>query len=132
MSDNHNHAIDNAKAWLAEITRWATADYSDDSEERDASRPEPLSIEVRSSWTAIDSASEMNARNGEYSILLSTGGPALRLIGELSDYCEPDNVRVEWQDWGTPWTRLECSPGDATDKQLRHALTYAQSFYFGE
>lgn len=37
-------------------------------------------------------------------VLLSTGGPALRIIGGLDEYGQPNEPRLQWQDWGTPWT----------------------------
>jgi hypothetical protein len=40
-----------------------------------------------------------------FCILLSTGGPALRIVGELNQWQEPARCWLEIQDWGTPWTR---------------------------
>ena len=61
----------------------------------------PLSVQVRSDWVA-PGTDDFEA--SEYEILLSTGGPALRIVGMLSAYGEPISARMEWQDWGTPWT----------------------------
>jgi hypothetical protein len=62
---------------------------------------DPLSVEVRSDWTSIGKTLEP----AEYMILLCTGGPAVRIIGELDQYGCPDRAWLEYQDWGTPWTR---------------------------
>lgn len=58
-----------------------------------------LSIDVRTGWghPSCDLVPE------EFQILLSTGGPALRITGDLANG-EPDRPRIQHQDWGTPWT----------------------------
>lgn len=89
---------------------------------RDAMREAPLSVEVRSLWHVPGGQSEP----GEYCILLSTGGPALRLMGELSEYGEPESVTLEHQDWGTPWT-----PYDTTASDDEALLWFAQLFWYG-
>jgi hypothetical protein len=80
---------------------------------------DPLSIEVRSGWVTL--GSEMTA--DEFSILLTTGGPALRIRGEL-DNGEPTRAWLEYQDWGTPWTQY-------FDAEQDTLLTYCRHFYFG-
>jgi hypothetical protein len=99
---------------------WADG-YSDDAEElfeledaagdcedkEDAIRrihEDPLSIRifgerVDGEWTA-----------DRFEILLTTGGPAVRIVGELDQNGEPDRVWLEVQDWGTPWTQYH-EPG---------------------
>lgn len=70
------------------------------SEERcQAIEEDPLSIEVRSGWHSLGE----EAGDEEFCILLATGGPAVRIIGEL-DRDEPTKARLEVQDWFTPWT----------------------------
>lgn len=64
-------------------------------------RDSALSVEVRSGWQSADEHLEPE----EFQILLTTGGPALRLVGELEDL-EPRRCWFEVQDWGTPWTAL--------------------------
>lgn len=117
-STKTNHAIDNATAWHAEIVVWLEKQH-ESYEEAEEIKPEPLSVQVRSDW--CDPGSDMKA--GEYMILLSTGGPALRIIGDL-DQSEPYDAKLQWQDWGTPWTDVHCD--------TKPVLAYAQSFYFGE
>ena len=86
----------------------------------DQTREEPLAVDVRSGWsTPGDLAAE------EFQILLSTGGPALRIVGELNAHMEPASARLEHQDWGTPWTEWVGVDQDAL-------LWYASHFWFGE
>ena len=59
-----------------------------------------LAVDVRSGWGPASEQLEP----GEFQILLSTGGPALRIIGDL-DNDSPTDARLEHQDWGTPWTQ---------------------------
>ena len=82
---------------------------------------DPLSIEVRSGWTGLGEPLEAD----EFSILLSTGGPAVRIVGELDQYKQPGSATLQAQDWFTPWT--EYRGGDESV-----LLTYCQQFYFGE
>jgi hypothetical protein len=60
-------------------------------------------------------------------ILLSTGGPALRIRGELDEYKQPYRAWLEYQDWFTPWTEYH---GDNVDTDA--LLAFAAYFYFGE
>ena len=99
-----------------------------------------LSVQVRSGWY-----SPMAGRNvvapEEYEILLCTGGPACRIIGELSEHGEPETARLEVQDWFQPWTAMrplvkpeapgECGPYGSYDSEPI-LLEYARCFYFGE
>ena len=105
----------------------AEADIGDRTgEERDEARQaieeDALSVEVRSDWHEIGGDSDP----GEYRILLCTGGPAVRIVGRLNQYSEPESARLEYQDWFTEWQELILSSED--DATL---LTYAQCFYFG-
>jgi hypothetical protein len=133
-----NHAIENALGHLesirALVARQTAADGCPDDAEGSIEQDfdeYPLSVEVRSGWQTV--GDELTP--AEYLILLTTGGPALRIVGQLGRYNEPENARLEWQDWGTPWTELHASefladlkPSEADDI-LR---TFAQHFYFGE
>jgi hypothetical protein len=79
-----------------------------------------LSVEVRSGWTVLgeDLVPE------EFVVLLGTGGPAMRVRGELGEHGEPHRAWIEVQDWGTPWTHYLGADGDVV-------LQWAQQFYFG-
>jgi len=126
------HAEQNAQNWMGTITELVNAlpDGGDidgktltDDQVRERIEEAPLSVEVRSGW--YSPGSEADAE--EYKILLSTGGPALRITGELDRYGQPENARLEYQDWGTPWTEYR-----TTDDEDAALLTFAQQFYFGE
>jgi len=143
MSDNH--ALQNAQAGLANIEEMVAAlgcaydrlaelrearryhqnDYEDAVE--DAQRciqEDPLSIQVRGGWHDVGEVDEPAA---EFEILLTTGGPALRIRGDLGQHSQPLRPRLEYQDWGTPWTELICT-GQGHDA----LQTYCEQFYFGD
>jgi hypothetical protein len=93
---------------------------------RERINEDPLCVEVRSDWhTPGDKNSPMCG--GEYNILLCTGGPACRIIGDLSEHGEPETARIEYQDWFTPWINW---PMSGEDQDI--VLTYARCLYFGE
>jgi hypothetical protein len=94
------------------------------SDREDAERmihEDPLSVEVRSDWTTP--GEEMTA--GQFQILLSTGGPATRIMGELDEHGEPYRAWLEVQDWFKPWTEYHVYGGMET------LLTYARCFTYG-
>lgn len=86
---------------------------------------DPLSVEVRTGWHAPGTTSEQTPE--EFMILLCTGGPAVRLMGELDQHGCPDRVWMEHQDWGTPWTEYVI-PGEISSEATPAMLTYAQQF----
>lgn len=91
----------------------------DDAEQR--IHEDPLSVEVRSDWVTPGSAMEA----GEFMILLATGGPAVRIMGELDEHGEPYRAWLEVQDWFKSWTEyFEPGLGDVL-------LTYSRCFTFG-
>jgi len=81
-----------------------------------------LSVQVRGDWY---SPGDETSSPTEFELLLATGGPAVRIRGELDEHCEPARAWLEVQDWGTPWTRYF----DASQDTL---LAYVRCFYFGE
>lgn len=89
----------------------------DEAEER--IHEDALSVEVRSGWAT---PGEPLAAE-EFCILLSTGGPASRIRGELDSHGEPCRAWLEVQDWGTPWT--EYVPAES-----HVLLAYARCFCF--
>jgi hypothetical protein len=91
----------------------------------DAMREAPLSLEVRSGWREPGDGASMDP--DEFRILLSTGGPALRLIGELN-HSEPARCWLEIQDWGTQW--LPCHAKHA--REVEALLWFAGLFYYCE
>ena len=105
--------------------------YHDEDAAREAIQEDPLSVQVRSEWHTPGQESE----EGEYEILLCTGGPAVRIFGDLGRYSEPDgrysepdDAQLEYQDWFTAWERY-CDTSPEEDEAL---LYYARCFYFGK
>ena len=82
-----------------------------------------LSVEFRSGWNSNPNQLEIE----EFKILLTWGGPALRVIGDLNQYKEPENIKMQFQDWGTFWTDFKI-----TENQQEALNWYCSCFYFGE
>ena len=127
-----DHGQENAKGWLGSILEMVAeltaADESGDEDRRENARvaiqESVLSVEIRDGWRAPGAKGEPH----EYSILLTTGGPALRLTGNLDEDSQPDEwPRLEFQDWFTPWA--EYLPARAHREALQQ---FALTFYFGE
>lgn len=150
MSTNEtNHAEENAKAWLENILEMVSALKAFEDDDRDDETPvtidgdvmnsrddveeriqeSPLSVQVRGGWHSVGET----AVDEEFEILLSTGGPALRIIGELGEYNQPERPRLQYQDWGTPWTEYIIPFDDPQHDEKREALErFCQTFYFGD
>ena len=86
----------------------------------DMVREDPLEVQVRENWHEVGE----DAEEAEFMILISTGGPALRMVGWLEGF-EPDSARLEHQDWGTPWTDYPAENDDVL-------IWYASQFYWGD
>lgn len=82
---------------------------------------DPLSVEIRSEWHTPGSKTP----GGQYNILLCTGGPAVRIIGELNEYNQPETAKIEYQDWFTPWVEYPINSEEEED-----VITYANMFYY--
>lgn len=99
----------------------------DEESARETIQESVLSVEVRSDWYSPGADSDDDSRKpSEFCILLSTGGPALRLIGELDENGQPTRAWLEYQDWGTPWTHYYVEGAGEV------LLEFAGVFYFGE
>lgn len=72
-------------------------------------REQALSVETRGPWLSLGETAE---GPDEWRILLSTGGPALRLCGEFDRWGNASNPVLQWQDWGTPWTDHPTTSGE--------------------
>ena len=146
MADKYEHARANARGWYDSIVEMVEAlaqadancdDIAQDSA-RDAITESVLSVEVRSDWYGPGEEQKPD----EYRILLTTGGPALQMVGALNEYGEPETAELQMQDWGTPWLEWEpllVSPAMSLDERIaarngyrETLLTFARCFYFGE
>lgn len=96
--------------------------YHDRDDAEEDINNDPLSVEVRTNW---HDPGDTENKPTEYNILLCTGGPAVRIIGDLDDHGWPDNANLEYQDWFTSWARYPLESSDEDD-----LLTYARHFYF--
>lgn len=132
MSNSNDWAVETAKSAYASILEMVEA-YRNDSESDEALdviMNDPLEIEVGGFWNP---GGEPVADS--YRILITTGGPAVRIVGDLKQHGEPENAFLEVQDWGRPWTRIY--PGDVEEdheKKLAIAdalAVYAGCFYYG-
>jgi hypothetical protein len=101
----------------------AAGDCTDEDDARQRIEEDALSVEVRSDWHTPGG----DADAAEYQILLCTGGPACRIIGELDGYGQPNTARIEHQDWFKPWTNYPL-----TAEEQETVLEYARCFYFGD
>ena len=109
------------KEELAELTA-AAGDCESEEQARERIRDDALSLDVRSEWHSPGDAE--GVQDAEFRILLTTGGPAARIVGELRDG-QPHNPRLEVQDWFKPWTEYF-----GIDRDVLQA--YCEVFYFGE
>jgi hypothetical protein len=87
----------------------------------DYARELPLSVLVRSDWHAPGSEYEP----AQFELLLSTGGPAVRIIGELDHHREPYRPQLQYQDWGIPWT-------DHPESRIDWLEWFAGLFWYGD
>lgn len=106
-----------------EALREAAGDCEDLEDAEQRILESPLDISVRTGWYSPGSAPEPE----EFQILLCTGGPAVRIRGELDAGKEPARAWLEYQDWGTPWAEYHGDGMNAND-----LLKYSRRFYFGE
>ena len=130
-----NHALTNCVGQLESIKElyrnYKEADTLEDWEAREKvveqAQEEALSVEFRSGWTH-----DLNDMKPEqFKILLSTGGPACQVIGNLDQYNQPTDIKIQYQDWFQPWKTLLTSPEKCKiDSQA--LFWFCECFYFGE
>lgn len=152
--DNTMHWRSQADAQLASIREMVealkAAEESDDDDAREeaecAVHEDALSVEVRTGWMTVSAYSQAVQATGlsqerlskddlepfkpaEFRILLCTGGPAVQIVGELSEHGEPvaEKIQLQGQDWFQPWQNAVIS-----DEDRQVLARYAQCFYFGE
>jgi len=139
-----NHAISNAQAFAEYLSKLYRAyksleagaetvdvdgeTFTDLDEVCGRVTERALLVEVRSDWQLWPPA--VSCTLTDYRITLTVGGPALRLEGELSAWCDrmtgaPKTAKIQWMDWGVPWSDY----GPETD--LNDALLWFASLFFG-
>lgn len=134
IDDANDDEKDDARAELAqwdeengdelESLKSEAGDCEDRDEAEERIREDALSVEVRSGWYSAGESDQSDRAPAEFNILLTTGGPAVRIRGELSGG-EPYRAWLEVQDWFQPWTQYQ----DASQSVL---LDYARCFYYGD
>lgn len=107
---------------LAELIADA-GEFEDADEARTRIDEDPLEITLTGSWQVGEEKPEAD----KFIILLTTGGPAVRIVGELDRYNQASHAWIEYQDWFTPWVEYS---GDAVSQS--DLLTYCNCFYFGD
>ena len=131
-ADTTTPLTDEAKDILADLA-WSNDGSSDDAFQDAVTeyvQEIPLTVMVRSDWQPVSHGGGNSFQAQEFELLLSTGGPACRVIGELDggtvawqSGCRPT---IQQQDWHTPWT-------DSTYNVDTNALLwFCEQFYFGE
>lgn len=117
IENEENRAKNQAQSQLESIKemflRLQKAEENDDSELYDE-----INQEIEDNALSVEVVKQ-------YEILLCWGGPACRIIGELSKYNEPETATLQYQDWFTKWTDY-----DITNEDEDILLRYAQKYYF--
>ena len=112
--ENREEIPDELRDTLEELEEQA-GEYASREEAEQAIYENPLDIQYRSGWAS--SAEDLEPE--EFCILLCTGGPAVRIVGELGNHGQPSCAWLEYQDWGTPWTMLFDGQSDALEYAQR-------------
>lgn len=118
-----------AKAWFENIRElYRKPDLDDAAVEARQQEIDDMSltVEVRTAWYAAGSQQPAPA---EFSILLTTG---LRVYGELSERCEPENACLLMRDWGVPWREVWPCELNEMGEARAVLLWFAQHFYFSD
>jgi len=122
---NEEHARSQAEGKLKSIMALMDKVHHAEYHDMDAIEEEifnsPLSVEVRSDWaTPGKDLVPMN-----YRLLMTTGGPAVKITGSLNEEGMPETAELEYQDWGTPWTTYPLN-----SEELQAILEFAQYFSY--
>lgn len=126
MNDPNDNARQQALAQLESIRELVSAlGGSGDAAAQEEILNDALSVEVRGPWYVPFEDPPDDPE--EFRVLLCTGGPAVRIVGRLHDGPSPVDPRIEYQDWGTPWTTLE----PLSDDDRQNLQIYCDQFYFG-
>lgn len=122
--DSYDQAFAQLEAIVELMDKFESAkDGSDSDKAEQAIQENSLSVQVRSDWENPSQA----LTAAEFNILLMTGGPAVRIIGSLSEDGEAVKASVQHQHWGTYWKTI-----GITNDQATKLVAYCNHFYFGE
>ena len=128
-ADTATPLTDEAKGILDDLTVSKCGSFNNALQEAvtEYAQEMPLTVLVRSGWHFPGTPEQQPE---EFEILLSTGGPACRIIGEL------DRGSVAWQsgcrpvmqhqEWFKPWTEI------SYDIDTNALLWFCEQFYYGE
>jgi hypothetical protein len=108
----------------AESVSWDGDTFDSADDLRDRAQEWPLSVLVRSDRYA---PGKPDTSPTEFELWMCTGGPAVRMRGDLSEYGEPTRAYVQHQDWGTGWRDYV---GDEFDSG--NVLRFASMFYYAD
>ena len=72
-----------------------------------------LSVSARPGWVTTDNDDLVLE---DFEILLTTGGPAVRIRGELDEGANVHRAWLEVQDWGKSWTTYHKADRDTVEK----------------
>jgi len=97
-------------------------DELDEDQIRERIEENALSVQVRSNWQSQGET----LKPAKFEILLCTGGPAVRIIGDIGQHDEPDTAKVEYQDWFTAWTEYR----NTTPEEEQAILGYCRMYYW--
>jgi hypothetical protein len=131
LMNEKNHALDNCKAHYESIidmlNKYDNANSRETEDTEDSAREEiensVLSVEIKTEW--FTPGTPERDRTYDYMILLSTGGPACRITGELDRYMQPETAEIQYQDWFTSWETYHEAEQDVL-------VRFASFFYYGE
>ena len=122
-TQEENRAKDQARAQLNSIVEMLAIE--DEEKRREAIDNDPLSVEVRTDWYT---PGNRDNKPTEYKILLCTGGPACQIVGELSEFGQPETAILQYQDWFTQWEDYR----ETTEAEDEALIEYANYFYYEE
>src|SRR5262245_4200893 len=108
-AQDSGEAMDPAELDELDELEEAAGDCEDEDAAREAIMSDALDVQIRGDWHSPGESDEPS----EFLILLCTGGPAVRIVGDLDRHREPRCARIEYQDWGTPWTEYIPACNDA-------------------
>lgn len=102
----------------------AKGDIKDRDEAERRIQEDALEVQVRGDWHTP--GDEEGNEPVEFYILLCTGGPACRIMGELGQHNEPTRAWMQFQDWFTPWVDYFGDDTFTVDQDV--LLTYCRQY----